>query len=142
MLGWRPALDQVVPNTQWTLQKKLGEGGFGEVWLGRHETLKEQRVFKFCFRLDRVRSLKREVTLFRLLKERAGHHPNIVGIQVFFDTAPFYIVMDYAEGQDLRTWCDAQGGVNKVPMAVTARDNRPRGRRVAGRPFSGSSTAM
>jgi class 3 adenylate cyclase/tetratricopeptide (TPR) repeat protein/TolB-like protein/tRNA A-37 threonylcarbamoyl transferase component Bud32 len=115
VLGWRPAVDQIVPRTKWVLEKKLGEGGFGEVWLGRHETLKEQRVFKFCFRADRVRSLKREVTLFRLMKEKVGHHPNIVGIQeVFFDEPPYYIVMDYAEGQDLRTWCEAQGGVQKV----------------------------
>jgi serine/threonine protein kinase/class 3 adenylate cyclase len=117
VLGWRPALEQVVPNTQWVLERKLGEGGFGEVWLGRHETLKERRVFKFCFRADRVRSLKREVTLFRLLKERVGHHPNIVGIQeVFFDAPPFYLMMDYAAGLDLRSWCEASGGVEKIPL--------------------------
>src|ERR1043166_4971138 len=117
VLGWRPAVGQSVPNTKWVLEKKLGEGGFGEVWLGRHETLKEQRVFKFCFHADRVRSLKREVTLFRLLKERVGQHPNIVGVQeVFFDEPPFYIVMDYAEGKDLRGWCDELGGVEKIPF--------------------------
>jgi serine/threonine protein kinase/class 3 adenylate cyclase/tetratricopeptide (TPR) repeat protein len=117
VLGWRPAVDQIVPGTKWVLEKKLGEGGFGEVWLGQHETLKERRVFKFCFRADRVRSLKREVTLFRLMKEKVGHHPNIVGVQeVFFDEPPYYIVMDYAEGQDLRSWCEAQGGVDKVPL--------------------------
>src|SRR2546422_1423392 len=33
---------------------------------------KERRVFKFCFQAERVRALKREVTLFRLLKERIG----------------------------------------------------------------------
>lgn len=67
VLGWRPALGQVVPGTQWVLERKLGEGGFGEVWLGRQETLKEQRVFKFCFRADRVRSLKREVEVDPIL---------------------------------------------------------------------------
>jgi serine/threonine protein kinase/class 3 adenylate cyclase len=119
VLGWRPALDQVVPNTKWVLERKLGEGGFGEVWLGRHEALKERRVFKFCFRADRVRSLKREVTLFRVMREKMGQHPNIVGIQeVFFDQPPFYIVMNYAEGQDLRAWCDAQGGAVRVPLAT------------------------
>jgi len=54
----------VVPQTKWVLEQKLGEGGFGEVWLGQHQVMKERRVFKFCFRADRVRSLKREMTLF------------------------------------------------------------------------------
>jgi serine/threonine protein kinase len=106
-------LEQKVPGTEWVLEKKLGEGDFGEVWLGRHEKLKDRRVFKFCFRADRVRSLKREVTLFRVLKDRVGHHPNIVGIQeVFFDEPPFYIVMDYAEATDLRAWCEKAGFEN------------------------------
>jgi hypothetical protein len=43
--------------------------------------------------------LKREVTIFRLLKERVGSHPHIVGVQdVYFDEPPFYLIMDYAEG--------------------------------------------
>ncbi len=109
VLGWRPALEQKVPGTEWVLERKLGEGGFGEAWLGRHEKLKDRRVFKFCFRAERVRSLKREVTLFRVLKEHVGDHPNIVGIQeVFFDAPPFYIVMDYAEALDLRAWCEQE----------------------------------
>ncbi len=117
VLGWRPALNQQVPKTQWVLERQLGTGGFGEVWLGQHQTLKERRVFKFCFRAEQVRALKREVTLFRLLKEQLGEHPQIVPVrEVFFEEAPYYIVMDYAEGQDLRTWCEARGGAAKVPM--------------------------
>jgi len=117
VLGWRPAVGQVVPNTQWVIEQHLGYGGFGEVWLGRHQKLKEQRVFKFCFQADRVRSLKREVTLFRLLKERMGGHPNIVGIQdVFFEEPPYYVMMDYAAGNDLAAWCAEQGGIDKVPL--------------------------
>ena len=119
VLGWRPALDQVVPNTQWVLEKKLGEGGFGEVWLGRHQKLKERRVFKFCFRADRVRSLKREMTLFRVLKERVGDHPNIVRLlEVYFEEPPFYLMMDHVEGQDLKVWCEQQGGAEKVALGT------------------------
>jgi serine/threonine protein kinase/class 3 adenylate cyclase/tetratricopeptide (TPR) repeat protein len=119
VLGWRPALGQAVPNTQWVLELKLGEGSFGEVWLGFHHTLKEKRVFKFCFRADRARSLKREVTLLRLLKERVGQHPNIVGVQdVFFDQPPYYLIMDYTEGKDLRAWCEERDGPQKVPLAM------------------------
>jgi class 3 adenylate cyclase/CHASE2 domain-containing sensor protein len=119
VLGWRPALGQAVPSTKWILEQKLGEGGFGEVWLGCHETLKERRVFKFCFRADRVRSLKREVTLFRLLRERVGRHPNIVGVQdVNFEMPPYYIVMDYAQGADLPTWCREHRGAANIPLSA------------------------
>jgi class 3 adenylate cyclase/tetratricopeptide (TPR) repeat protein/tRNA A-37 threonylcarbamoyl transferase component Bud32 len=119
VLGWRPAVDQAVPGTGWVLEDKKGEGGFGEVWVGRDKRLDSKHVFKFCFRADRVRSLKREVTLFRLLRERVGEHPNIIAIEhVCFDQAPFYIVMRHVEGDNLATWCERQGGVEKVALAV------------------------
>jgi len=119
VLGWRPAIGQAVPQSEWVLEEKLGEGDFGEVWVARNKKLNERRVFKFCFRADRVRSLKREVTIFRLLKERAGEHPNIVKVHdVYFDEPPFYIVMDYVEGKDLALWCEEQGGLDKIPYPV------------------------
>jgi class 3 adenylate cyclase/tetratricopeptide (TPR) repeat protein/tRNA A-37 threonylcarbamoyl transferase component Bud32 len=119
VLGWRPAVGQLVPNTRWRLENKLGEGGFGEVWLGRHQNTKERRVFKFCFQAERVRFLKREMTLFRLLKERVGDHPNIVRLHdVMLDHPPFYVEMDYVEGADLRSWSQEHGGVESIPVAT------------------------
>ncbi len=118
VLGWRPAVDQEIPTAPgWTLVEKLGEGGFGEVWKARHKTLKEARVFKFCFRADRVRSLKREVTLFRLLKQQIGEHPNIVRIyDVFFDEPPYYIVMETVDGRDLSHWWQDRQGRDRLPQ--------------------------
>ncbi len=119
VLGWRPAVAQIVPNTKWILEQKLGEGGFGEVWLGRHEILKELRVFKFCFRADRARSLKRELTLFRLLKEKVGRHPNIVNIDdVYLDQPPYYLMMGDAGDKDLKSWCQNRGGEETIPLEI------------------------
>lgn len=110
VLGWRPAVDEKVPGTHWILQEKLGEGGFGEVWVASHELLGEQRLFKFCFRAEHVRSLKREAALFKLLKSKLGSHPNIIPVvDVCFDEAPYYVVFEYVKGQDLRK-CFTLGG--------------------------------
>lgn len=117
VLGWRPAIGQTVPGTSWLLTRHLGDGAFGEVWLGTHKMLNEPRVFKFCFRADRVRSLKREVALYRLLTDRVGHDSHIVGVQdVFFDEPPYYIMMDYAEGQDLGEVATISGGAASIPL--------------------------
>ena len=117
VLGWRPAVGQAVPNTRWELEKKLGEGGFGEVWLARNTTTKQARVFKFCFQAERVRFLKREMTLFRLLKERIGDHPNIVRLNdVYLEQPPFYVEMEYVAGEDLRSWCKQHGDINAIPL--------------------------
>jgi len=117
VLGWRPAVGQVVPNTRWVLENKLGEGGFGEVWLGRSPTTKQASVFKFCFQAERVRFLKRELTLFRLLKERVGAHPNIVAIHdVYLDQPPFYVEMEYVEGKDLRSWYEEHAEIETISL--------------------------
>jgi serine/threonine protein kinase/class 3 adenylate cyclase len=117
VLGWRPANDQTVPLTHWVLQRKLGEGGFGEVWLAFEPRLKEERVFKFCFRADRVRALKRELSIFQVLRDNVGQHPNIVGVRdVHLEEPPYYLIMDYAGGPDLQSWCHAKGGPQALPM--------------------------
>jgi class 3 adenylate cyclase/tRNA A-37 threonylcarbamoyl transferase component Bud32 len=122
VLGWRPAIGQPIPETSWILDEKLGEGGFGEVWRGHDKVLKSNHVFKFCFRAERARSLKREVTIFRLLKERVGNHPNIVGIEnVYFEHPPFYIVMQYIEGRDLTAWFKQEQEGDKAPLELRLR---------------------
>jgi len=105
VLGWRPAVEQAIPGTEWVLEGKLGEGGFGEVWLARHRRTKELRVFKFCFRADRLRSLKREMTLFRILKEVLGERPDIARLyNVQFEEAPYYLELEYTPGGNLADW--------------------------------------
>jgi class 3 adenylate cyclase/tetratricopeptide (TPR) repeat protein/tRNA A-37 threonylcarbamoyl transferase component Bud32 len=117
VLGWRPAAGQFVPDTRWKLERPLGQGGFGEVWLAQHETLKQRRVLKFCFKAERARALKREATIFRVLRERFGEHPNIVAIHdVFFESAPFYLVTDYVDGPTLDRWSGSSSTLAGTPL--------------------------
>ncbi len=120
VLGWRPAPGQAVPQRpHWQLLHKLGEGGFGEVWLTEHAKTGDKRVFKFCVEVDRLRSLQREVTLFRLLKESLGARPDITRILDWnFDDAPYFLELEYVEGGSFSDWAVSQGGLETVPLAT------------------------
>src|SRR5215218_10475379 len=120
ILGWRPAVGLAVPQAPaWVLENKLGEGTFGEVWLARHAKLKQHRVFKFCFDAERLESFKRELTLFRLLRDALGERPDIARLyEVKLDQSPFYLESEYTEGGNFGEWAERQGGLDKVPLEL------------------------
>jgi serine/threonine-protein kinase len=118
-LGWRPAAALQVPGrVGWLLLRKLGEGAFGEVWLGEHQKLKELRVFKFCFDVERLRSLKNEYSLFRLLKGALGTRPDIATLyEVKLDDPPYFLESEYSEGGDLLEWSERNGQLKSMPLS-------------------------
>ncbi|PWU09166.1 MAG: hypothetical protein C5B50_27985 [Verrucomicrobia bacterium] len=114
---WVPARNAVIPGTQWRLVERVGQGGTGQVWVGRHDQLAESRVFKFCDTEDKARTLKRELTLFRLLKEHVGRNPHFIQLhEVSLDEPPWYLMMEQTDAADLQSWAEAQsGGLAAVP---------------------------
>lgn len=118
-LGWRPAVGLLVPQRpNWVLRELLGKGSSGEVWLAGHRA-GETRVFKFCFEPNRLRALKREITLFRLLSGALGHRHDIARMLDWnFASAPYFIESEYSEAGDLLDWSDDLGGIAEVAMEL------------------------
>jgi serine/threonine-protein kinase len=116
--GWRPAPGMELPRRPfWRMEKKLGEGGFGEVWLVAHVKTGERRVFKFCYDAEKLRALQREITLFRLLKETLGDRDDIARILDWsFDEAPYFIESAYTAGGSLIDWAADQGGLEAIEL--------------------------
>lgn len=117
-LGWRPAVGRTVPGRPgWTLEGSLGAGAFGEVWVARHERTRDSRAFKFCYEPQHLRALKRELTLFRLMKESLGERSDIAKLyEVRLNKPPFFLEMEYTNGGDLGKWAEDQGGIGSIPL--------------------------
>ena len=100
-----------MPGTQWRLQTKIGEGGAGRCGWASTNNYGESRVFKFCDSEEKARTLKRELTLFRLLKGRVGLNPHFIQIHdVSLDEPPWYLMMEHVPAQDLTAWADRYPG--------------------------------
>lgn len=111
-----------VPNREhWVLERALGHGARSEVWLATHAKTGEKRVFKFSLDGSRLPSLKREATIYRMLRSALGGRDDFVRILDWnFSTAPYYLECPYA-GADLIEWAERRGGIATVPLAERLR---------------------
>ncbi|MBI3653290.1 MAG: protein kinase [Acidobacteria bacterium] len=104
---------------RYTLEKCLGRGGMGAVYRARHNKLPKYFAIKVLLpgiASDRllVDRFKKESIIVAQIK-----HPNVVAVQDCGETADglLYMVMDYIEGQSLRSWLDNEKRMT-VPQAL------------------------
>src|SRR6266478_6333121 len=100
----------------WQLVRSLEISPNSEVWLAEHPKTHELRVFKFASNAARLKALRREVTVFRFLRESLGERPEFVRIFEWnFDTHPYFLESEYG-GPNLAEWAQGQGGLAKIPL--------------------------
>lgn len=99
------AAGQAVPGrANFALIRQLGRTAGSEVWLAEQPKTHEQRVYKFALDTTRLRALKREVTLLRLLQEGLDDPGRVVEVLDWnFETAPFFLECRYG-GRTLAEW--------------------------------------
>jgi len=101
----------------WRLSRPLGSGGFGEAWLVEHGKTGEQRVFKFGVDAVGLSTLRREITLHRVLRQALGPRPDFVRILDWnLEEPPCYLELEYVEGGSLADWLAAAGGPSSIPL--------------------------
>lgn len=99
------------------LQRQLGSNRGSEVWLAEHAKTREKRVYKFGADGERLRALKREATLSRVLHESLDDRSHLVEIIDWnFENAPFFLECEFG-GQSLLEWAEP----NLAPLGVDAR---------------------
>ncbi|MCD6050685.1 MAG: serine/threonine protein kinase with repeat, partial [Verrucomicrobia bacterium] len=93
----------LVGGGRYQLQRMLGQGGMGEVWLALDSRLREQVALKFLPPKIRADAHALEDMRRETLKSHRLSHPNIIRIHDLFespDETPF-ISMEYISGQNL-----------------------------------------
>jgi serine/threonine protein kinase len=80
---------------------RLGEGGFGEVWLAEHEPTGERRALKLLWRIDDGDERDRFAREAHLTRE-LGYLPYVVQVLAYgVDTPCPWIAYEYIEGVTL-----------------------------------------
>ena len=110
------AAGAAVPRREnFVLVRQLGGSAAAETWLARHARTGERRVYKFAVDGERLAELKREVTLYRVLREALGERPDIARILDWqFDEAPYFLECA-DDGTSLDAWADeAEGDTTRL----------------------------
>lgn len=102
-------------DSRYQLESRLGQGGMGIVYKGRHVFLKTQHAIKIILP-DLVGNDPSLVTRFRqeAMAAAAIRHPNIVGVTDFGvvnETTPF-LVMEFLEGRSLHELLVEEGRID------------------------------
>jgi serine/threonine-protein kinase len=101
---------------EYTITKKLGEGGMGAVYLARQNAIDQNVALKVLHARaaesnEIVQRFHREAKVISMLS-----HPNIVRVFIFGRTEDdlLYLVMEFVQGRELRERLDQTGSLDEL----------------------------
>lgn len=101
---------------QWRLSRQLQASPNSEVWLAEHPKTHELRVFKLASNAGRFKALRREVAIFRFLRESLGERAEFARIFEWnFEAPPYFLESEYG-GPNLAEWAESHGGLGNIPI--------------------------
>lgn len=108
--------DPLPHRKEWRLDRRLGQGGQGVIFLARSR-FGESRAIKFASNEAGLRSLKREIALTRYIRAVKPELPDVAqAIDWNLTHAPFFLELPFFEDGDLSAWANARGGLLQVPQ--------------------------
>jgi serine/threonine protein kinase len=95
-----------VGHEDWRLERFLGMGAFGEVWVGRNRHYPVPHAFKFFTTEGCKDWLVREADALYHVKKKLDDHPNVIEYHdIALDARPYpYLALDYVAGGSLEDW--------------------------------------
>ncbi|MEW4486643.1 serine/threonine-protein kinase [Thalassoglobus sp. JC818] len=97
--------DQIAPGHDWYVERFLGMGSFGEVWMGINQGYPESRAFKFFTQEDGKDWLLREQSNLSKIKQKLNDHPNVIQyLDVVTHCQYPFLALEYAGGGSLEDW--------------------------------------
>ena len=109
--------ESVPGRDNFVLVAALGTTLGAEVWLAKHRKTDDSRVYKFAREGGHLATLKREATLYRLLRELLGERDDLLRILDWnFETPPFYLESVYG-GPNLVLWSHELGQLEPLARA-------------------------
>jgi len=104
------------------IEKKIGEGGMGSVYLGRHKTLDIPRAVKVLPKHIDLKDPEYSQRFFREARIAARlRHPNLVQVhECGAEEGYYYLIMDYVEGPTCRELVEREGKLDwKEAVRIT-----------------------